>query len=523
MIRADCSHCGAKYQLPEKALGKAAQCKKCGDRFAVKPIAPNKPVATPKRASRPKPKKRSKAQPEEEEELQESPLLRQKRWREQHSPANTKERLEKMLRLLDEVEDFPRPRTSIMHWFVSTIVLLAMLMLPLIYLAFTAGVGWITYWHAMHDYVWMRVPGIQTKFFAGLLYAILVLVGVVWFFSLLGVLFIRPPKRERETPLLRQEQPILYAFADRLAEIVGSPKPIAINLDMDVNASASFESSFFGLRRKYFCLTLGIPLIAGMSLEELAGVMAHEFGHFSQRGSSFQQRCIGTINNWFMLAVYRRGNVDVVMETIGEESGVLFSITAFLTYITVALGRAVLWCLMFVGLFLSASLLRRQEFDADRYEINLVGTETFVDSSKKLVSLSVAFALANQHVFGSRCGDHLPKNFAEFVAGLEKKSKTAKSRAAKLIKRQQYEMFSSHPTVMSRINAARKQDKPGVFHSKLSAEVLVKSFKPKCSELTQATYAFYFGRHFTPETMRSSDDVVQTFLNTREGTKSEVI
>lgn len=521
MIRADCSHCGAKYQLPEKALGKAAQCKKCGDRFAVKPIAANKPVVKANRASKPNPKRRSKAQPEEEE-LQESPLLRQKRWREQHSPANTKERLEKMLRLLDEVEDFPRPRTSIMHWFVSTIVLLAMLTLPIIYLAFTAGVGWITYWHAMNDYVWMNVPGVRIKVFAALAYGFLILVGVVWFFSLFGVLFIRPEKHERETPLSRKEQPVLYAFADRLAELVGAPKPVAIYLDMDVNASASFESSFFGLWRKHFSLTLGIPLVASMTLEQLAGIMAHEFGHFSQRGSSFQQRFIGTINNWFMLAVYRRGNVDAMMDTMADESddSALLGLMAFVTYITVGLGRAVLWCLMFVGLFLSASLLRRQEFDADRYEINLVGTETFVDSSKKLVSLSVAFALASQHVFGSRSGDHLPKNFAQFVAGLEKKSKTAKSKAAKLIKRQEYDLFSSHPTVMSRINAARKQDKPGVFHSKLSAAVLVKSFKPKCSGLTRLTYSHHFGRHFTPETMRTADEVVQTFLNTREGTRS---
>jgi hypothetical protein len=39
-----------------------------------------------------------------------------------------------------------------------------------------------------------------------------------------------------------------------------------------------------GVFKKDLVLTIGLPLVAGLSVREFGGVLAHEFGHFAQGG-----------------------------------------------------------------------------------------------------------------------------------------------------------------------------------------------------------------------------------------------
>ena len=55
-------------------------------------------------------------------------------------------------------------------------------------------------------------------------------------------------------------------------------------------------------------LLIGLPLAAGLSLRQFAGVLAHEFGHFSQGFGMRLTYVIRSINIWFMRVVYERTN-----------------------------------------------------------------------------------------------------------------------------------------------------------------------------------------------------------------------
>jgi hypothetical protein len=46
-------------------------------------------------------------------------------------------------------------------------------------------------------------------------------------------------------------------------------------------------------------LTIGLPLVAGFNLREFAGVLAHEFGHFSQGVGMRISYVIRSISFWF--------------------------------------------------------------------------------------------------------------------------------------------------------------------------------------------------------------------------------
>ena len=57
-------------------------------------------------------------------------------------------------------------------------------------------------------------------------------------------------------------------------------------------------------------LTIGLPLVAAMDLKQLAGVLAHEFGHFAQGTALRLSYIVRSINAWFARLVYEHNEWD---------------------------------------------------------------------------------------------------------------------------------------------------------------------------------------------------------------------
>ncbi len=236
-----------------------------------------------------------------------------------------------LLQLLSDSVVFPKQSVRAAHQLVAGLVAVAMLILPLLYIGFIAGVAGLTWWHIRYDWIWMKVSFGYASIMAAALYIGLGLGGILWSLSLMRPLFMRFRSEEGIPGLLRAEEPVLFAFAERLADRVGCPRPQIIRLNLDVNASAGYETSLFGLRRRASStLTLGLPLVRGMTLCQLAGIMAHEFGHFGQRNSSFLTRFITRTTSWFVVAVSERDLLDALIETLAEAGHYLATLVAFL-------------------------------------------------------------------------------------------------------------------------------------------------------------------------------------------------
>ena len=73
-----------------------------------------------------------------------------------------------------------------------------------------------------------------------------------------------------------------------------------------VDATASFRLGAAGLLGQDMTLTIGLPLVAGLSMRQFAGVLAHEFGHFSQGAGMRLTYVIRRVNGWFFRVVYER-------------------------------------------------------------------------------------------------------------------------------------------------------------------------------------------------------------------------
>lgn len=95
----------------------------------------------------------------------------------------------------------------------------------------------------------------------------------------------RPRTRTTGDPgglvLTEQDQPGLWAEVRQLAATAGTRAPDEIRLVPEVNAAVSEETSLLGLRTGTRRMFLGVPLLQGLSRNQLHAVLAHELGHHS--------------------------------------------------------------------------------------------------------------------------------------------------------------------------------------------------------------------------------------------------
>ncbi|WP_251094686.1 M48 family metallopeptidase [Streptomyces sp. Caat 7-52] len=98
-----------------------------------------------------------------------------------------------------------------------------------------------------------------------------------------GMLMLRTPKGEEPhgIPVTDAEEPRLWALVRELAAAAGTRAPDRILLTGEVNASVSENPRLLGLLPGRRRLTLGVPLLIGLTEAQLRSVLAHEFGHFT--------------------------------------------------------------------------------------------------------------------------------------------------------------------------------------------------------------------------------------------------
>lgn len=116
------------------------------------------------------------------------------------------------------------------------------------------------------------------------------------------------PRAPRSQPLALnpESEALLFGFVTRVCAVVGAPFPARIDVDCELNASASLRRGFKSLLSNDLVLTIGLPLVAGTNISQLAGVIAHEFGHFTQGFGMRLQYVIRRVNHWFARVIYQR-------------------------------------------------------------------------------------------------------------------------------------------------------------------------------------------------------------------------
>lgn len=410
------------------------------------------------------------------------------------------------LETLDSAFEGPiqRPWTSPFYLLATFVVALAMVLLPAIYVGLIGLVGYGVYYHATQD-LWILAGsgGAKGRFFV---YVAPIIGGITAMFFMIKPLLARPARREHAVTLVEAGEPLLFQFVERVCRLVGARKPSRIEVDCQANAAAALRDGWRGFFTGELTLLIGTPLAAGLTAQEFAGVLAHEFGHFTQSVAMRLTYLIRQISYWFRRVVYERDAWDVQLEEAAESSGGWLSLLVHLARLLVWLSRRILWVLMMIGDLLSCALMRQMEYNADRYEIRLAGTDAFERTSLKINLLGVS-ANAAHHTLAAGWQDRkLPDNLPE-LALITLEDMPAEVRRS--IEAGQTEgktgLLHTHPCDAARIARARREQAPGVFHSSAPASSLFRDFDLLARETTFDYYRQLMGPNIGRDWLVATD------------------
>jgi Zn-dependent protease with chaperone function len=385
-----------------------------------------------------------------------------------------------------------------------------MIVLPLIYVAFILSIGAGVVYHLTHHAGMLQVVRGRGAILALIIYLSPLVIGTIAVIFMFKPLFARRANVRRSRSLTPQGEPILFAFVERLASAVGAPNPKRIEVDSDVNASASFRRGWISmLLGGDLTLTIGVPLVAGLTARQFAGVLAHEFGHFRQGAGMRVSYVVRSISFWFTRVVYERDEWDVWLEHVADDMDFRIAWVFLVARGFVWLGRRVLWVLMVVGHAVAGVLLRQMEYDADRQQARLAGSDCFEGTMHRIHELSVAnekslFDIVSFLKKGA-LGDNLPKlimfNATTMPAGV-------KSKVRKSVADTTSSLFDTHPCAKDRILSAQQEQAAGVFQLAGPASDLFVHFEPLCKNITWDFYRDVTNVHIKPDQLLSIDELI---------------
>ncbi|HEY7187857.1 MAG TPA: M48 family metalloprotease [Vicinamibacterales bacterium] len=338
------------------------------------------------------------------------------------------------------------------------VVAAAMLLLPAIYLALIAGTIFLVYLHLTADSwiltsggaSWVKLVAYFAPAFAGLVLA---------FFLVKPVL---APRRRRAAPVLleRGDQPALFAFIDEICRQVRAPLPVRVQVDCKVNASAAFAGGPLSVLRRELVLTIGLPLAAGLSVRELGGVLAHEFGHFAQGGGMGLTWVVRSLNAWFFRVVYERDRWDDELERSAGTADFRAAIFLHLARGCVWVSRRALSGLMMAGHVISCFLMRQMEYDADSYEIKVAGSAAFARTMTRLIDLNAAMQLSYHELSRGRI---LPANLPAYFLETTGRVPADVHHQIAESHRESTRAFDTHPSDVDRIRVAEQAGAAGAI------------------------------------------------------------
>jgi Zn-dependent protease with chaperone function len=405
-----------------------------------------------------------------------------------------------------------RTRVSVIYQLGLLLIALAMIVLPAIYLGLIALAGYGVYWHATEHTGLLTLAHSHSRHilaFRFLLYFGPIFAGPILIFFLLKPFLARESVQFESFMLSPSGEPLLFAFLGKVCDLVGAPVPKRVQVNAEVNASASFRRGAWSMFGNDLTLTIGLPLVAGLSARQFAGVLAHEFGHFAQGTAMRVSFVIGAINQWFHRVVFERDEWDEWLVMQSEDDDNRLAIVLYLARFGVWVARGVLWVLMMAGHALSCFMSRQMEFDADSHQARLVGSEVFAATMQRIHLLAFAQEQTRNDLAASWKAGRLPDDLPRYLAyrtSLLPQEVTQKVFAE--TNKATTGLFHTHPAPAVRVRRAQALAAEGVFRLEEPASVLFKDFGELCKSLTLFHYQQDLELKLTPQNLVATEETM---------------
>jgi hypothetical protein len=205
-------------------------------------------------------------------------------------------------------------KTGLLYKMGLAVVAFAMVLLPAIYVRLIVLAAWGVFYQLTKN-SWLI--GLGGGFYGLIIYLGPAVAGGILVFFMGKPLYARKQKEVQLVTLDPAKEPLLFAFVEKICALVKAPMPSRIDVDCQVNASASLRH---GLWSKDLVLAIGMPLASGLDMRQFGGVLAHEFGHFAQGVGMRLTYVIRQINFWFARVVYERDTWDMQLDKTARDA-----------------------------------------------------------------------------------------------------------------------------------------------------------------------------------------------------------
>lgn len=267
-----------------------------------------------------------------------------------------------------------------------------MALLPVLYLAAIFGLSYAMYHVASTEGQALVEGAVEDTWESGSFsFVLVILLCLYLIIALLSPLFTRQPREGHRLALQRGQELVLFGFIDYFAKVMDTPVPQRIEVVQDPEVSL-FQRQV-DAQHKELVLLLGLPLVAGLRLAELVGLLSRELATYAYRPG-------GDLLHW-ILRQHRRGerilaDYLVYQESLGRrldsrveggDVGVMTAITGFLAFVFLSSTRWVVIPFIKLSQWISHIPRRWAARDADLFHRRMVGdavAESALDRQRAL-------------------------------------------------------------------------------------------------------------------------------------------
>jgi Zn-dependent protease with chaperone function len=200
-------------------------------------------------------------------------------------------------------------------------------------------------------------------------------------------------------------EPKLFAFIGEIVKEAGTDFPKKVYLSSEVNAGVFYDSGFwsmfFPVRKN---LQIGLGLVNTVTEQEFKAILAHEFGHFSQKSMKVGSY-VYNVNQVIFNMLYDNDSFNKMIGKWASTSGY------FVIFVVIAskIIDGIQWILKKMYEYINISymaLSRQMEFHADEVAANIAGASPLKESLLRM-DLADASYQAVLEYYGRRFSDQV--------------------------------------------------------------------------------------------------------------------
>ncbi|MCC6286419.1 MAG: M48 family metalloprotease [Chitinophagaceae bacterium] len=207
--------------------------------------------------------------------------------------------------------------------------------------------------------------------------------GSVIFFLIKFIFAVSKNENPGRVEIKEAEQPRLFALIRELTQQTNTLFPKKIFLSPDVNACVFYNSGFWSMFlpvRKN--LEIGLGLVNSVNMSEFKAVLAHEFGHFSQKSMKLGSFTYN-VNRVIYNMLYENNSYTSFLSSWGNIHGLL----AILAMATSKIAQGIQWILRKMYAVINKNymgLSREMEFHADAIAASVAGGNNIISGLSRI-------------------------------------------------------------------------------------------------------------------------------------------